>query len=230
MIRLPSPLNRVLRHVDAYVRGRIAERRDGVVPFYEGRFVATANRAEFAARTFYEGGQISKITADHLDLDPPANANRAVDVGCGYGRLTPYLCDAPHINSVHGIEPDDRARTRAAGLYPFITFADGVAEDIPYPDDHFALAVAWTVLQHIPDRNIERAAAELERVIADGGYLIACDKTAGAATAVVHPRPVGHYAALFGGFELVDIRERAFEPTTERNGENSVMVFRLGES
>lgn len=232
--RLPRPVREPirdsLRYIDAWIRWRLSIiRDDGVVPFSEGRFAVTSDRAALVARTFYEGGQLSELIGGHLELEPPANGNRAVDIGCGYGRLTPYICDAPHINSVHGIEPNDRARERAAELYPFITFADGVAHDIPYPDHHFALAVAWTVLQHIPENRIEQTAEEIARVVAPGGYLISCDKTAGATSPVVYPRPIRHYEALFDGFECVDSRERSLEPKTDHHGENSVMVFRRRE-
>lgn len=226
MIYLPEPFRRVGRHVDAWIRAKLAERQDGVVPFFEGRFAASSDRAALVARTFYEGGQLSELIENHLELQPPENSNRAVDVGCGYGRLTPYICDAPHINSVHGIEPNDHARERAAELYPFITFADGVAHDIPYPDDHFSLAVAWTVLQHVPENRIGQTADELSRVVAPGGFLITCDKTAGLATPVVHPRPVEHYEVLFGEFELYDTRECAFDCESNHHSENTVMVFR----
>lgn len=225
-----SSTRRIASYTDAWVRARLAARNDGVVPFFEGRYVATADRAALVARTFYEGGQLSHLIRCHLESAPPNSPIRAVDVGCGYGRLTPYLCDAPYVNSVHGIDPSENARERAAALYPFITFADGVAHDIPYPDDHFGLVVAWTVLQHIPDADIERSASELARVVSPGGLLITCDKTDGAGSPVISPRRSSHYEALFGEFECVDSRERALEPGTAHHGENTVLVFRRPEA
>jgi trans-aconitate methyltransferase len=112
-------------------------------------------------------------TARRWDL--PQRSGRALDFGCGVGRLTRAL--ATRFVSVVGVDVSEvmvsRARTLNADT-PSCTF-DLMGESglVGYPDQSFDLIYSWIVLQHIPKRTlIEHHLLDFVRLLADGGLLV----------------------------------------------------------
>jgi SAM-dependent methyltransferase len=98
---------------------------------------------------------------------------RALDVGCGEGRLCRMLSDLG-VQTV-GLDPtrallDQARRLDCDGLY-----VDGVAEALPFEDAGFDLVVSCLSLIDIPD--FEAAIAEMARVLAPGGTLFVANLT-----------------------------------------------------
>ncbi|WP_436345751.1 class I SAM-dependent methyltransferase [Natronorubrum sp. FCH18a] len=219
-------------------------RRDDLVLFEPGGFAASARtRAEFASNLFHEVTGLWTICDDHLEETP----TRSLEVGCGYGRLTPWIAmrSERHV----AVEPDRRALERAVVQYGRtdgdptggtvtagdvnVAFARGRAESLPVPDDAFDLVVTWTVLQHVPPERIGEAVSELRRVLAPGGLVVCCERVRPPADDHIWPRSLETYAELFEPLECVDDRRRSVEPTwsdamsTDRPAER-VLAFREG--
>jgi SAM-dependent methyltransferase len=137
-----------------------------------------------------------------------SEGHRVLDVGCGAGhwglRLLP-LC-APTA-TMHGVDREagflDAARARAAArdLGERCTFSEAHGERLPFDDGSFDVVTCQTVLMHVDDP--EALLAEMHRVLAPGGVLIAAepDNTSNVvAEARGYPRmPEGQ---LFGRLEL----------------------------
>jgi len=74
---------------------------------------------------------------------------RVIDVGCGDGRMA--LGCAPYASEVVGVDPDPSAirlaRAKARGLGAAnVQFKVGVAQELPFPDGHFDVAIlSWTL-------------------------------------------------------------------------------------
>lgn len=74
---------------------------------------------------------------------------RVIDIGCGDGRMA--LGCASHASEVVGVDPDPSAirlaRERARELDARnTTFKVGVAQTLPFPDEHFDAAIlSWTL-------------------------------------------------------------------------------------
>jgi len=74
---------------------------------------------------------------------------RVIDVGCGDGRMA--LGCAPYASEVIGVDPDPSAirgaRVKARELGITNThFKVGVAQDLPFPDEHFDIVIlSWTL-------------------------------------------------------------------------------------
>lgn len=101
---------------------------------------------------------------------------RTLDLGCGRGEVTAQL--ARHGAQVTGIDisPESlsRARTLAAehGVAHKVTFRDGNAEQLPFDDDSFDLAVSAGVMSFV---DFDRAIAELSRVVRHDGTAVILD-------------------------------------------------------
>jgi ubiquinone/menaquinone biosynthesis C-methylase UbiE len=74
---------------------------------------------------------------------------RVIDIGCGDGRLA--LGCAPYAAEVAGVDPDPeairaaRAKAHEAGATN-VKFHEGVAQELPYPNEHFDVAIlSWTL-------------------------------------------------------------------------------------
>lgn len=93
-------------------------------------------------------------------LLPPEGGG--MEIGVGTGRF------AGPLGLRHGIDPSPamRARARQRG----IEVKDGVAEDLPYPDERFDAALMTTTLCYLDDS--ERAFAEARRVLRSGGVFV----------------------------------------------------------
>jgi len=96
--------------------------------------------------------------ADGLDV---------LEVGCGTGLVLQRI--ARFARSAKGVDlsPGMLERARSRGL----DVLEGSATELPFPDKTFDVACSFKVLAHIP--NIERALAEMARVIRPAGTVIA---------------------------------------------------------
>src|SRR5258706_14299983 len=73
---------------------------------------------------------------------------RVIDVGCGDGRMA--LGCAPYASEVVGVDPDPEAirlaRSKARELGANVDFKVGVAQELPFADEHFDVVIlSWTL-------------------------------------------------------------------------------------
>jgi ubiquinone/menaquinone biosynthesis C-methylase UbiE len=90
-----------------------------------------------------------------------------LEVGCGTGLLLRRI--AGFARSARGVDlsPGMLERARARGL----DVLEASATALPFPDASFDVACSFKVLAHV--REIERALAEMTRVVRPGGHVIA---------------------------------------------------------
>jgi trans-aconitate methyltransferase len=97
--------------------------------------------------------EVEQILATATELGRPARRRRALDFGCGVGRLTRAL--AQRFDETVGVDVSERMLEQARRLNadaPNITFA--TAEEPPAGP--FDLVVANLVLQHLPSKALAR--------------------------------------------------------------------------
>lgn len=105
----------------------------------------------------------------------PERRDRALDFGCGVGRLTRAL--AAHFGSATGVDISEVMVSRARALHadwPACAFE--ILDDgglTAFPDRSFDCVYSRIVLQHIPDRSATEAhIREFVRLLAGGGLLV----------------------------------------------------------
>lgn len=110
--------------------------------------------------------------ADRLVPDRPRR--RALDFGCGIGRLTVALAD--YYDEVVGVDIAISMVEQARSRNPApdrIRYEHNTNPDLlKFPSGRFDLVCSWIVLQHMPPSLIKTYISELVRLVAPGGLLV----------------------------------------------------------
>lgn len=104
----------------------------------------------------------------------PARRERALDFGCGVGRLTRAM--AAHFDTCDGLDISPRMielARRWNHAFPACRFAANPHDDLRLlPDAGFDFVYSRIVLQHVPARTIPRYVSDLVRVLRPRGLLV----------------------------------------------------------
>jgi SAM-dependent methyltransferase len=125
---------------------------------------------------FFASGQqeIQQILAYLESLGVPARRERALDFGCGVGRLTQALSD--HFSQVSGVDiaPNMVEQARRFNRHGDRVryFVNSVPDLTQFEPDSFEFAYSSLVLQHMHPHLQERFITELVRLLADDGVLV----------------------------------------------------------
>jgi SAM-dependent methyltransferase len=148
----------------------------------------------------------------------PLPGRAAIEIGCGEGRVCRDLRQRGYVTIGLDASPSLVAAAQqadAAGDYVV-----GQAEELPFADGSFDLAVAYNSLMDVED--MPAAIAEGARVLEPGGRFCAC---------VTHPfRDAGAFATRVDGAPFVVagsyFEEGSYELTAERGGHSFTFASR----
>lgn len=136
-----------------------------LTPFYDTFFRLTM-REELFKRRLIEQAQIR-------------SGQRVLDLGCGTGTLTIMVKQAHPDSEVIGLDGDpqilDIARYKAIQTGSPITFDEGMADQLPYPDASFDRVLSSMVFHHLSTQDKERALTEIYRVLKPDGQFHLAD-------------------------------------------------------
>jgi ubiquinone/menaquinone biosynthesis C-methylase UbiE len=159
----------ISRRINRNRMAGLAWKRQGeFITFEWDGFVEAPSIPLLFARHHYETTLIRKL------LDGKA-IGRSLEVGCGFGRLTPTFAGASAEHIAVDINP--AALDAAHTGYPHLDFRETSVTGLPFPDDHFDFVTTWTVIQHVPPHLIDQAINELQRVLRPEGSLLLCEET-----------------------------------------------------
>lgn len=150
--------------------------------------------AEFSCRLYEEVQLLKKALRNY-------NAKHSLGIGCGYGRLTPWIVD--HSDAHYAVDPESKFLNDARRLYPKVVFRQAVAQSLPFPDDYFDLIVSWTVLQHVPPEGISDAVREIKRVAESSAVIILAEATEYADHSTYWEHSVEEWKNFFAPWKLV---------------------------
>ncbi|MFO0811002.1 MAG: class I SAM-dependent methyltransferase [Gemmataceae bacterium] len=140
-------------------------------PDLMNRVVFTRDPHFFLAQGYKSFGEIREALVRHKPLE---SIGRLLDWGCGCGRLTAHWLRLQNGPEVHGCDIDPEAiawcrRTLRRGHFERVAFAPPT----PYPDGHFDAIFGYSVLTHLTREAQHSWLAEMRRILAPGGVLVA---------------------------------------------------------
>lgn len=136
-----------------------------------------------AADWFYKHfDHAARTVMSYMLDDSPLLRGRILDVGCGDGITDLGIALRKRPEKLVGIDPfrgyerlpaiAKAAHLALDRLPDCLEFLPADANDLPFPDDSFDVALSWGSLEHIVP-GYERALAEIRRVLKPGGLLFA---------------------------------------------------------
>jgi SAM-dependent methyltransferase len=117
-------------------------------------------------------GRYSRVLAPRFLAFAEIEAGPVLDVGCGPGGLTETLAARFGATSVAAVDPSEPFVAACRARVPGADVRAASAEALPFPDRSFGGALSQLVLSFV--RDADRAAAELSRVVREGGIAAAC--------------------------------------------------------
>jgi SAM-dependent methyltransferase len=106
-----------------------------------------------------------------LSLRP---GERVLDIGSGPGFLaTEMAAEVGPEGRVHGIDPSESMLASARRRDASVEYGIGDALTLPFPDEHFDVAVCTQVYEYVED--VAAALSEARRVLRTGGRLLVLD-------------------------------------------------------
>lgn len=138
--------------------------------FYR-RVLATGTALAWPSETLvrlFRGSYIAGLPKDLRGL-------RCLDVGCGNGNNTVFLCSTGMEVSASEVSDGvcDIAKSQLAGLGFAVDVRTGTNRSLPFPDNTFDFLVSWNVVHYEPSsENIRDAFAEYARVLKPGGRVL----------------------------------------------------------
>ena len=106
----------------------------------------------------------------------PIAGLQILDIGCGEGGLAKQL--VAEGGNVSGIDPGTEAIRTAAATVLEAEFVVGVAEDLPFENASFDIAIMINALHHVPEAVMGAALREAARVLKPDGVLIVIEPLA----------------------------------------------------
>ena len=107
---------------------------------------------------------------DAEGLLKPHPAARCVDIGCGVGRMHPYVKGM--FASIDGCDISEASIARARSENPTLRYSTYRAPRLPYADGSFDFAMTVCVMHHVPPPDRPGFLAEMRRVLRPRG--LAC--------------------------------------------------------
>lgn len=101
----------------------------------------------------------------------PLEGAQILELGCGRAEKTRAIAQGGKIGSITALEVDQvqHAKNLQIGDLPNVRFRLGGAEAIPSPDNAFDVVLMFKSLHHVPLDVMDRALAEIHRVLKPGG-------------------------------------------------------------
>lgn len=154
-------------------------RRDISTPSGKQRYVrrlfaTIADRYDFITR-FLSYGQDRRWKRRLIRLAALRPSDRVLDLACGTGDLV--FAAAPHVRRAVGLDVTLRMLQLAAGKDSrepkAVSFVAGDMLALPFPPGSFDVVTTGYGLRNVPD--LDRALAEIQRVLVPGGRLLSLD-------------------------------------------------------
>jgi len=141
--------------------------------WYQVAYVAGVSFAVAAdAYDRFMGRYSTRLALGLLDFAGVQRGQRALDVGCGPGALTGELVARLGAEAVAAVDPSEPFVIAARERHPGVDVRRAAAEELPFRDAEFDVALAQLVVHFMADPI--RGLGEMARVTRPGGLVAAC--------------------------------------------------------
>jgi SAM-dependent methyltransferase len=120
----------------------------------------------------FMGRYSTQLAPQLAELAGVQRGQRALDVGCGPGALTSELVARLGAEGVAAVDPSQPFVIAARERHPGVDVRLAAAEELPFPDAEFNVALAQLVVHFMADPIV--ALHEMARVTRPGGVVAAC--------------------------------------------------------
>jgi ubiquinone/menaquinone biosynthesis C-methylase UbiE len=175
-----------------YTRHEIHIQPGGYVgdPFAGYLYLHGTNSFYLGNRGHNEQDEIHRGAAARMPMPPDGKVKRILDMGCGVGQFSVALKERFPDAEVWGVDiggPMVRyAHLRAARLGIGANFAQKLAEDTGFPDNHFDLVTSYIMHHELPADMTRKVIDEARRVTRPGGIYYPLDFLTGGAKMPSH--------------------------------------------
>jgi ubiquinone/menaquinone biosynthesis C-methylase UbiE len=140
------------------------------------RFRALTPFYDLVQRLFVRDVVYKKRLIDQARIQP---GQHVLDLGCGTGTLAIMVKQAEPKAEVTGLDADPQmlgvARAKAVERAATVTFDQGMANALPYPDAAFDRVLSSLMIHHLKTADKGKTARELYRILKAGGQLHVVD-------------------------------------------------------
>lgn len=199
-----------------YLTRRVKDYRSDHYRWDHSNVSGASDFPEFASEIYCD----ATLALDVLDGESVA---RSLEVGCGYGKMTPWFAD--YAEDHVAIDAEPKLIESARKTNPGVTFHEALAQDLPFEDNEFDRSITWGVLMHVPPADIQAAIDELTRVTKPDGTVIVCEKMHGTGPARTFVRSATEYQQLIASWEVQESKDRTMEPWRDDDHGNTALVF-----
>ena len=136
-------------------------------------YVAFGRREQDDDEFFATAADVIRDLEGELKRLPPDAHRRALEIGCGPGRLLRPM--SRHFAEIHGVDVSDemvaQAKEKLRGVPHAYPHAIGGSDLGLFPDEHFDFVYSYAVFQHIPSEEVVLSyLRETVRVLKPGGF------------------------------------------------------------
>jgi SAM-dependent methyltransferase len=144
------------------------KRQGGFVTFEWSGFVDAPSIPTLFARHHYETSLIRRLLRSR-------DVRHSLEIGCGFGRLSPTFASLSGRHTA--IDINTAALAAASAAYPDLDFRQSSGGKLDFDDDTFDLVITWTVLQHVPPEHVDGLLRDIMRVLVPEGRVLLCEET-----------------------------------------------------
>lgn len=110
-----------------------------------------------------------------------------LELGPGPGLTTDFLQKSAHRLTTIEVEPDLAEQLRSRLFGSNVEVVTGDATEMPFPDGRFTSGVSFTMLHHVPTRELQdKLLREVWRVIKPGGVFVGSDSVQSLFMRLIH--------------------------------------------
>lgn len=212
-------VGKILKGVKFRIRTRRTLRKEGRLPFDVENValgISSPKISQYTANLYREVQLLEKALNG-------AKFTRSLEVGCGYGRVTPWIMR--YSKEHYAVDPEPELLKLATKSYPTVKFLRTTAQNLPFPDDYFDLIAIFSVLHHIPPGEFQKAVEEIKRVATPNATIFLHERVRGRGGLKFRswPRPIETYKRLFYPWKLT----RSFDRKVTGVGMDKLKIMKV---